>query len=169
LAGDAKDYISALHDYECSCYPCASRDIQASHPRTGGAASGGKRLGGRPGMAQRSSDTAAYPICARHHGQAQRYEFAKPNSYFFGWDYKQFATWEAEQGAKSYARYLAEQEAVAAGTADEATTRSALKRKGFDPADFAARFCAEYGHSDQVRLHLARDLKRELKEGGVPL
>jgi hypothetical protein len=158
------EYISALHDYECAAQPCASRDITASHPRTCG---GGGRLGGKPGKGQRSLDSSAYPLCRRHHGQAQRYEFSR--GFFAGWSMKEFATWEAEQGSKYYTRFLAEQEAVAAGTAPEDVTRAALRRKGFDPGDFAARFCAEYGHSDQVRLHLARDLKRELREGGVPL
>lgn len=82
---------------------------------------------------------------------------------------KEFAAWEAEQGVKSYARYLAEQEAVAAGTADEETTRAALRRKGFDPKDFAERWCREHSLGEQLALDLKRDLARELREGGVPL
>lgn len=164
MAGDQKDYIARLHDYECACQPCASLDIQASHPRTCG---GAGRLGGKPGKGQRASDTAAYPLCMKHHAQAQRYDFSK--GFFAGWTMKEFAAWEAEQGAKSYARYLAEQDAVAAGTAPEEVTRASLRRKGFDAADFAKRFCCEYELGEQVALVLARDLKRELKEGGVPL
>lgn len=159
-----RNYISWLHDQPCACQPCASRDITASHPRTCG---GGGRLGGKPGKGQRSQDSAAYALCRRHHGAAQRYEFSR--GFFAGWTMKEFAAWEAEQGAKSYARYLAEQEAVAAGTADEETIRAALRRKGFDPKDFAERFCREYELGQQVALVLARDLRRELKDGGVPL
>lgn len=169
MAGEDPDYIKRLHDYECACHPCASCDIQASHPRTVKSAPSGKRLGGRPGKGQRSDDKDAYPCCGRHHSQAQRYEFAKPNSYFYGWSKDKFAAWEAEQGIKFYGRYLEEQEAVAAGTAPEEATRAALRRKGFDPKDFAARWCAEHGLGEQLALDLGRDLKRELKEGGVPL
>lgn len=162
-------YIARLHDYDCACFPCASRDITASHPRTGGAAFGGKRLGGKPGKGQRAEDSAAYPLCRKHHAQAQAYEFDKLRSYFYGWDYKRFAGWEAEQGAKHYAKFLAEQEAVDAGTASEAVARGVLRRRGFDAADFAKRWCAEYELSAQHALWLSRDLARELKEGGVPL
>jgi hypothetical protein len=171
MAGDAPDYIARLHAYACACQPCAAQphEITASHPRTGGAASGGKRLGGKPGKGQRSQDTAAYPLCRKHHAQAQAYEFAKPNSYFDGWDRKRFAAWEAEQGAIHYGRYLAEQSEITAGTASEEVTRSFLRRKGFDPVEFAARWCNAKALGHQLAFDLGRDLRRELKEGGVPL
>lgn len=171
MAGDQKDYVSWLHDQFCACQPCAAqrRDMTASHPRTVRAAPSGKRLGGKPGKSQRADDTAAYPLCRWHHGQAQKYEFSKPTSFFYGWDMKRFAAWEAEMGAKYYARYLEEQDALKNGTLPEEKLVRALRRRGFDPGDFAARFCTEYELGRQVQLYLARDLRRELKEGGVPL
>ena len=169
MAGDDAAYIARLHDYACAAAPCARRDIQASHPRTGGAASGGKRLGGKPGKGQRASDTAAYPLCQRHHAQAQRYDFDNPRSYFAGWTMQEFRAWEAEQGTIHYARYLAELEQVKTGTASEQVAKSVLRRQGFDPKDFAERWCAAHHLGAQLALDLRRDLTRELRESGVPL
>jgi hypothetical protein len=169
VAGEQRDYIGWLHDQGCACDPCGAQDIQASHPRTIKQAAFGKRLAGRPGKGQRSDDRHAYPICSHHHGQIQRYEKAKPSSYFFNWTRDEIETWEREQGDKYWARYLEEQEQLKSGTLPEEKLVKALRRNGFDPKDFAARFCREYDLAPQIRLFLTRDLTRELKEGGVPL
>lgn len=162
MAGEDRLYIVWLHGEPCAAQPCPATDIEASHPRTGG---GGGRLGGKPGKGQRSEDKAAYPLCRRHHGQAQRYEFSR--GFFAGWTMQEFKAWEAEQGRVHYARYLVELEALKTGTLPEEKLRKALVRQGFDPKDFAARFGREYSIEPQIILLLARDLARELKEAGI--
>ena len=166
MAGEDRPYISWLHEQECAVQPCSAKvtEIEASHGRTARARPSGKRLGGRPGKAQRSHDHAAYPVCSRHHGQLQRYEYER-----LGIAREDFATWERDMAAKYLARYREECEQFDAGTLPEAKLVTALRRRGFDAGDFAARWCAAHGLGAQLALDLGRDLKRELKEGGVPL
>lgn len=155
MAGELRDYISWLHDQECAAVPCANRDIEAHH-------------GGKHGMGLRNSDQQALPLCSRHHRQITSFRPDK-RGFFYRWTLEELRAWERAQADASLSKYYAEQAALETGTATEKQAIAALRRKGFDPKDFAVRWCKVKELGEQLALDLARDLKRELREGGIPI
>lgn len=100
------------------------------------------------GVGQKSSDTAAFPLCMRHHAQ-----FHRATGDFAGWDRRARAAFQDAMSSKYRAAYEAEHDA------EPAQRPPAAPLVANDPRAIAFQFCRERGLGDQVAFDLERLLR----------
>jgi hypothetical protein len=149
MAGDDPKYLKHLRSLRCCMFDgqCTGVGVEAHHTTRG------------RGVGQKSSDTAAFPFCMRHHAQ-----FHRASGDFEGWDRARRAAFQDEMSRKYRAAYEAAHDAPAAGAKLPTLSPPAIPPN--DPRAFAEQFCRAHELGPQVSFDLERWLRRYEKSFG---